>query len=294
MISDDQIEKAKRMRWYHALDFGAVQTRGRFKPPSPPNMTLFGVMDLLRDVDVTAMKCLDIGPAHGLISFRFALKGAQVTAINIAEKKPPQIELAEEIFDVSIDYRTPISLEQVRHHFADATFDLIVCAGVMYHLINPADVFFRLRHLLKRRGLLVAETVYQPNSTEPVLVLNSEAYNFPQPTTYFIPTASALTGMAKLACFNTLATRSNSPSRFSMICRADLPDEILDRSTGCEMMHNSGIEDPSFQINALQSAPQSTIVYSGFDGHRDIDVRNHTPDFAPHPKVMNNVVGAEF
>ena len=186
------------LAWYHAIDLGEYQTPGRFSPPLPPNVTLFGVMDILQDIPVSGMRCMDVGPAHGLISFGLALKGADVVAINIGSPtKGPHFAVLEQIFDVSILYQAPCSVADAPQQFTPASFDLIVCAGVMYHLINPAEVFFRLRPLLKRGGILVMETVYYPESDQPVLVLNSVNGTFAQPTTYFLASQTALEGLAR-------------------------------------------------------------------------------------------------
>ena len=40
-LTADQLKRAEAMRWYHAIDFGEYQARGRNRPPYPPNMTRF-------------------------------------------------------------------------------------------------------------------------------------------------------------------------------------------------------------------------------------------------------------
>ena len=290
-LTPEHIRLANSLAWYHALEFGEYQTIGRIAPPNPPNMTLFGVMDILSNIDVSGFKCLDVGPAHGLVSFGLALRGGIVTAINIGGAKPPQIRLAEEIYGVELEYLSPVSLEQAPRVFQPATFDLIVCAGVMYHLLNPADVFFRLRPLLKRNGLLVVETVYEPNRNDPVLVLNSETGKFNQPTTYFIPTAEAIRGLARLSCFNILATRANSPVRFSLIGRAVLPDEVEVSTELLKKMLAMKFEDPLFDTGALGNAPSSRIRYGGAHGHMHLDVKSYAPSFPSHPVRIVNPLG---
>lgn len=231
-----------------------------------------------------------------MISFGLALKGADVTTINVGGGKPPQFALGEEVYGVHIDYKHGVSLEASSNEFEHGKFDLIVIAGVMYHLLNPADVFFRLRPLLKRDGLLVVETVYAKGQDKPVLVLNSEAdVAFPQVTTYFLPSVSALEGLAKLACFDTLATRASEPSRFALIARATVPDKIKNRTEMCVKMHSFGFEDPLFNISKIQAqTAKSQISFVGPRGHQDIDIRNYIPDFPSHPKVMRNPIGVGF
>ena len=292
-LTEHQLEVANRLNWYHALEFGEYQTVGRFAAHIPPNCTLFGVMDLLSGVDVNGMQCLDVGPAHGLVSFGLALRGGNVASINLGVGKPPQIALGEEIYGVEIDYRGGVPLEDANKEFSPAKFDLIVCAGVMYHLLNPADVFFRLRPLLKENGLLLIETVYAKDFDDPVLVLNSEVKKaFPQVTTYFLPSVSAIEGLAKLASFETLATRSSDPSRFALIARATQPGNVRDRSEICIKMHDFGFEDPLFDVKRLaEPTAHSSITYTGQPGHQHIDIRTYVPDFPSHPKVIKHPIG---
>ena len=295
-LTDEQLRRAEAMRWYHAIDFGKYQARGRNRPPYPPNMTLFGVMDILSNIDVKGMRVLEIGPAHGMISIGLAMRGAIVTAADIGGKKPPQISFCEEVFDVEIDYHAPLALEDIGNVFEKASFDLIVCAGVMYHLINPADVFFRTRPLLKQNGFIVVESVYADKEKEPVLVLNTEKTLMPEPTTYFVASESAIRGMAKLACFEVLASRENSPSRFTVLGRAVKPDEVSDRSEFLQRVHNTGITDPIFQNGKsdFDALPKSNISYLGDNEHKRINGKSYKPNFAPCPTEMSNPIGLSF
>lgn len=290
-LTDAQLKKAESLEWYHAFDFGAHQTIGRLPPPLPPNATLFGAMQILQDIDVKGMRCLEVGPAHGLISIGLAMRGAEVTAIDIGGVKPPQIILAEQFFDVRVDYRPSIALADTPQNFAPATFDLIFCAGVMYHLLNPADVFFRLRPLLKRNGLLIMESAHDTKAKEPVLVLNTETGAFAEPTTYFLPSASAIQGLARLACFDIMATRLSIPSRYTLLGRATLPDDVRGRSEQCKKVHAFGISDPAFRLSMIADAPLSEIAYRGAGGHAVVDVMNFSPDFPPHPRKVENPIG---
>lgn len=296
MLTDEQLKKADQLRWYHSLDFGEYQTRGRFSIDTPPNFTLFGVMDILENIDVSGMSCLDTGPAHGLISFGLALRGARVVAANIGNGCPPQFSLAEKIYGVEIDYRHGVSVELCDKEFNSGSFDLIVVAGVMYHLLNPADIFFRLRKLLKRDGLMLIETVYAPNFKDPILLVNSECdFPFPQPTTYFIPSESALHGMAKLASFEILASRTSDANRYALLVKATLPEEVSGRSDMCKKMHDLNFEDPLFNLFDLRNQiALSDIKYTGIIGAKRIDCKSFIPKFPTHPNAIKNPIGIPF
>lgn len=296
-LTEDQIKRANSLEWYHAIDFGSHQTAGRINPPLQPNMTLFGVMDLLCGIEVKGKSCLEVGPAHGLISSGLYVLGAEkVSCIDIGSAKPPQMSLSEEVFDCEFEFYPNSPLEKVQSIFSPASFDLIVCAGVMYHLLNPADVFFKLRRLLKPGGLLVMETVCVENEEKPILLLNSEDGGFPQPTTYFLASRSALEGLARLACFDVLATRLNSPSRFSLLGCAVSSEEVADRTRLCKEMHDFGFEDPSFDtiLEEDMSGDHSEIRFEGELGHKKIDVKKYIPEFPTHPQSMENVLGKNF
>lgn len=296
MLTPEQVERANQMRWYHAIDFGSHQTCGRFDPAQPPNMTLFGVMDLLAGLDLGSQRCLDVGPAHGLISLGMGLAGAaSVSAINVGgPNKAPQITFAEEVFDLDIAYHGGVALEQVGSVFEPGSLDVIVCAGVMYHLLNPADVFFRLRPLLRHGGMLVIETVAVVDDEPARFILNSERDDYPQPSTYFLPNPAMLAGLAKLSSFETLATRVNSPRRYSMLCQAVEPNEVSERTPLTVAMHDLGFEDPLFDLDALAAPALAPLEFTGTRGHQKINVREFTPDFAPHPKDVTNPIGISF
>ena len=261
LLSESQIAIANELSWYHALDFGDYQTIGRISPPLPPNVTLFGVMDILSGINVSGMKCLDVGTAHGLISLGLALEGANVSATDVGAPVSKQITLASEIYGVSIDYRAPVYLENISQEFEPGSFDLIICAGVMYHLLSPADVFIRLRPLLKQNGLLVIESAFAKAAKEPVLVLNSETGDFTEPTTYFLPSISAIEGLARLACLDILSTRGCSPSRFALIGKAVLPHEVRNRTEQCKKIHSFGISLGAFTILKFCHLISGVLLY---------------------------------
>jgi len=161
----------------------------------------------------------------------------------------------------------------------------------MYHLLNPTDVFFRLRPLLKRDGLLLMESAYSTKETNPVLRLNSESEEYPQPTTYFLPSASAITGLAHLACTEVIGSRHNAPSRFSLLGRAVLPEEIVGRTETCRRMHHMDFEDPSFNLGMLEGVSRSSIEFSGDEGHLDIDIQKFSTAFPTQPNSFINILG---
>lgn len=131
------------------------------------------------------------------------------------------------------------------------------------------------------------------NSTDPVLVLNTETAEFAEPTTYFLPTPAAITGLAKLACFDVLATRTCTPSRFALVGRASLPDEVQNRSAQLRKVHEFGISDIAFQAKHLDAAAASAIRYAGTLDYREIDMHSFATLFPSQPNHDQPPLGTE-
>jgi ribosomal protein L11 methylase PrmA len=64
-------------KWFHSIDFGDGNiSEGRFPTGTPPNYTLFGVFEFLKDIDLRGMQCLDIGTMDGITAFTLKRRGA--------------------------------------------------------------------------------------------------------------------------------------------------------------------------------------------------------------------------
>jgi hypothetical protein len=127
----------------------------------------------------------------------------------------------------------------------------------------------------------------------PVLHVNTETSTIPETSTYFVPSPSASVGLAKLACFDVLATRSCSPSRFGLVGRAVDPDDVRNRTDLCRKIHERGFTDPAFHLPEL-SQETSSIEYTGEVGHMNVDVQKYVPNFPPHPRAITNPIGLDF
>src|SRR5262245_48163634 len=76
-FSDDEFRsEMEKIDWFHAIDFGGFQSRGRFAK-GVQNKTLLGVFDLMNGLDLTGRDCLDIGTVDGLTAFGMKAKGAR-------------------------------------------------------------------------------------------------------------------------------------------------------------------------------------------------------------------------
>jgi SAM-dependent methyltransferase len=105
--------------------------------------------------DLLGLRALDIGAWDGPYSFELERRGAEVTALDIQD---PDITVFNEVRKIKKSSAT-----YVRCSVYDAlpealgTFDLVLFAGVYYHLKNPVLSLQRIRRLLKDEGTLFIE-----------------------------------------------------------------------------------------------------------------------------------------
>jgi len=105
--------------------------------------------------DLLGLRALDIGAWDGPYTFELERRGAQVTALDIQDPDITVFNSVKEIKNSSATY--------VRCGVYDAlpetlgTYDLVLFAGVYYHLKNPVLSLQRIRRLLKDGGALFIE-----------------------------------------------------------------------------------------------------------------------------------------
>ena len=279
------------MKWFHALDLGEFQTSGRFPPGTPQNRTLFPAIDLLRHIDLDGLECLDIGTAHGLMAFGMAFRGARtVTATDVMDEVSPPWALARQALGVDIEYVTKTSFQNILEELSGRQFDLVVCAGVLYHMLNPYDAILKCRRLLRPNGLLVLESAFMADESRPIMDFNAASGAKKEIYTYWVPSRTAMLGMLRLAGFDPLAQRSISkPDRAAIVASNVAWNEVRGRSEICHRMHETGL-----QASDVPSSPvgiPSTARYTGPEDSVVLDWATYEPDWPPHPTNMDDVVG---
>jgi SAM-dependent methyltransferase len=278
--------KINELSWFHAINFREASSPGR--GGNPPNWSLFGTLSFLGDTALEGARCLDVGAMDGLASFIMKERGAaRVVATDLYDR--PQFRLARSILglETQVEYLPTTHLSQLGARFGRGAFDVVVFAGVLYHVFSPLISLMQCRKLLKTGGLLIVETMCTRRE-EPILILNPE--QIPPPvdeyTTYFVPTRSAVEGMLKLAGFEVLASLDvKGRNRTTVLARASRPSEIPDRSELLCRMHDRlarGADDllaeelSYYDLERDQSVP-SSITYSGARGARELDVQHYVP-----------------
>jgi tRNA (mo5U34)-methyltransferase len=155
----DREELRKRLhdlrdRFYSPFDFDGIVTRPayvhrRFRR----RLRLLGIPE-----DLTGKTVLDIGAWDGFFSFEFERRGAKrVFAVDTYAWDHGGFDCfkaAHEFFNSNVEYRR-MDVHELDPQ-AIGTFDLVFCAGVLYHMRNPLLGLERIRSVTA--GQLILET----------------------------------------------------------------------------------------------------------------------------------------
>ncbi len=109
--------------------------------------------------------------------------------------------------DAEIEYLKNVQISNLREKVSDRRFDVMVCSGVLYHMLNPMQAFTCTRKLMNDGGFLIVETPVLLDETAPVLRFNGLDPIFRVPYSYFIPSRDAVVGMAFLSGYELVAER---------------------------------------------------------------------------------------
>lgn len=291
-LFDELKIKCSEATWFHAIDFGGFATSGRFPGGAPQNITLFGFMDIISDIPLQGKTVLDIGTSDGLAAFGMKSLGAkEVVAIDSFDL--PTFRLAREALGVDVEYIPGVQIKDAVAKLGTGRFDLVLCAGVIYHMLNPMSAFIAARKLLRPGGLLILETAIVVEPSEPVMVLNSESdLALPEIYTYWLPTESCVIGMMRLLGFAILAVRKlKAPHRITIVGRRVAPSDVSDKKPILQRIHEVDLCDFEFRFRDETTAEASSIVYCGAGGRSEIDAATFTPNFPFHPKAPAETVG---
>ena len=224
------VEDARRAPWFHSIDFRPridFVSRTRFSEEVPPNYTLFGVYEFFNSISLNGMDCLDVGTMDGLASLIMKARGARtVVATDIAERKT--FRFARDTLGLEVDYRTDVDLHSILRTLGSMQFDLVLMAGVLYHVFDPLYAISTGRHLTRHNGLALFETHYLRDEERPVMMLNAADPDGLEGTNFFWrASASCLEGMFHVCGFRVIA-RISIGKRVTYLVRAVRPSELTE------------------------------------------------------------------
>lgn len=108
-------------------------------------------------VGLAGKRILDVGCGGGLLSEGMALRGADVTGIDLSDKPLAIAKLHLLESGQKVDYRK-ISVETLAAEMPD-TFDAVTCLEMLEHVPNPSSVIASCAQLVKPGGQIFFSTL---------------------------------------------------------------------------------------------------------------------------------------
>ena len=289
-------ESAAEPSWFHAVELpDGRASGGRFAGRRPPNYTLYGVFDLLNAIDLHGLTVIDVGAMDGLVSFGLKLRGAAEVLATDLVARPNFLRLRDEL-GLQVDYHVPCRAQDLDRHFDGLRLDVLVMAGVLYHLMDPLATLLACRRLLPRDGLLLIETQFLAGAQAPVARFNpaeTGGQASPHPNVYWRMSLPALNAMLQICSFEVLAS-VQLKSRVAVLARAARPDEIAAATPKIGTILAGRRADPSYH-EAIQDAlaqasvdtdrqPPSRARYAAARGPRRRWMAQAAPDWPLQPR----------
>jgi 2-polyprenyl-3-methyl-5-hydroxy-6-metoxy-1,4-benzoquinol methylase len=157
-----------RFYWGHDHDFGGFALQGRMRSRHLALLTIFRDRFGAIPQSLEGLRVLDIGAWTGGVSLVLAAMGAQVTAVEEVKKYVEALTYLKQAFAIdNLDPRHLSLYECTLSEFQDA-FDLVIYAGVLYHVTDPTVSLRITFNCLRDGGRCLVETA-AVNSEKPIL-----------------------------------------------------------------------------------------------------------------------------
>ena len=194
-----------QIKWYHDIDFpGGLKARTD-TPDAESHRALWKWMrSELDKVDFAGKNMLDIGCWDGYWSFYAEQRGA--ARVLASDDKTQNwsgnigLELARELMGSSIDIRTDVSIYEASK--LAERFDIVLCLGVYYHLVDPFYAFSQVRHCSHERSVVVFEGDFAPDWF--VKPEQATYYDLGHAGRCFVPTVTCLRQMIEANYFRVI------------------------------------------------------------------------------------------
>lgn len=200
----DRQERIDQVPWYHEFDF-PNGLKARSKSPDVEwhrNVWAF-TRKHLDTLDFNGKTVLDLGCWDGYWSFYAEKRGAkQVLATDDQTQnwaRSAGVLLAKELLGSSVEVRLDMSIYEVSR--LGRTFDIILCLGIYYHLVDPFHAFAQIRHCCHKDTLVIFEG--DEASGMPATSIWYDLSDSRRPM--FIPTRHTFTQMLGAAYFDVIS-----------------------------------------------------------------------------------------
>jgi tRNA (mo5U34)-methyltransferase len=198
LASTKQQELIDSIRWYHEFDFPNGLVARANTPDVEGHRALWRFIEQQLDrVDFRGRSVLDIGCWDGYWSFYAEKRGAaRVLAADDQTQNwagSSGLLLAKELLGSAIETKLDVSVYELDR--LTEPFDVILCLGVYYHLVDPFYAFAQIRQRCHQDTVVIFDgdvtTGMRPNTVQ----IDPSDHSLP----IFVPTVESLNKLLKAA-----------------------------------------------------------------------------------------------
>lgn len=142
-----------------------------FKPLHDINPLRLGYIEQYAGT-LRGKKVIDIGCGGGILSESMALKGAQVTGIDMGETPLSVAELHSLDTGVDINYQQ-ITAEEIAQQQAER-YDVVTCMEMLEHVPDPSSIIAACSQLVKPNGHIFFSTINRNPKAFALAILGAE------------------------------------------------------------------------------------------------------------------------
>lgn len=201
-----------QVQWYHEFDFGGGLKARSTTPDIDNHRRIWRFIETNLDaVDFKGKTVLEIGAWDGYWSFQAERRGAKhvLASDDLSQNWSPGrgILLARELFKSNIEVRQDVSIYELTK--LEQKFDIILCLGVYYHLLDPFYALTQVRHCCHEDSLVLLEGDLIVQGMED----NEVRYNYRSDQPAFLPSAPAFARFIESAYFKVTSQVMLEPHR---------------------------------------------------------------------------------
>jgi tRNA (mo5U34)-methyltransferase len=249
-------QRIEQIRWYHDLDFpNGLKARANNRHTEAHRKLWDWMRSELEKIDFAGKTVLDIGCWDGYWSFYAERRGASRVLATDDETQnwggSAGLKLAKALMGSSIETRMDVSIYEAAK--LKERFDIVLCLGVYYHLVDPFLGFSQVRHCTHAGSLVVFEGEFAPDWF--VKPQQAAYVNVADPWHRFMPTLTCLRQMLEANYFRvvTESTYQGQPqhpaNRILATCVPFVGENALHRYRPPFWLH---VYDPRFSIRSSQ------------------------------------------
>ena len=199
-MNSDVQSRIDTINWYHEFNFGnGLVAKSKTRDAEFHRRLWAFIRSKLDRIDFAGKTVLDIGCWDGYWSFYAEKRGAKhVLATDDVDQNwagDSGLALAKELLNSSISIDTKLSVYSLAE--LKTKFDIVLCLGVYYHLIDPFYAFAQIRHCCHESTIVVFE-----GDVALGLPLETGMYNLTDlSVSRFRPSCALLSGLLSAAYF---------------------------------------------------------------------------------------------